>query len=490
MAKILVTTAIPYVNAPPHLGHALELIEADAFARYQRQNNNDVFFLTGTDENSLKTVKIAEKENMAPKQLADRNAEIFKNLRQKLNIDFDGFIRTTEPRHIKGAQKLWNLCKKDIYKKRYRGLYCIGCESFYLESNLSNGLCPDHKTKPEVVEEENYFFKLSNYQEQLYELISEDAIKIIPEKRKNEMLGFIKQGLEDFSISRSQERAKNWGVPVPSDNTQIMYVWFDALSNYITGLDFAENGELYKKYWENGDRIVHIIGKDILRFHAIYWPAMLLSAGLRLPTEIFAHGFVTTGGEKMSKTLGNIVDPLEIAKNYGIDSLRFYLLKEVPAYDDGEFTIEEFVNRYNGDLANGLGNLVSRVLALVKKSGKETIKENKDFKKKITEVSQRIKNNMDIFKFNEALNNLWELIDFANQYIDSTAPWNKKGKELNKILSNLLFAILNIAKLIKPFLPGTSDKLFNKLNLSPDSKKWDKIKISNDTSPSPLFKRI
>ena len=487
--KILITTAIPYINAKPHIGHALEFIETDVYARNKRSLGNDVFFLTGTDENSLKGVKVAEKEGVLPKELADKNSEIFKGFKQKLNISFDGFIRTTEPRHIKGAQKLWKLCEKDIYKKNYKGLYCVGCESFYLESNLIDGLCPDHKTKPEIVEEENYFFKLSGYQNKLCELVLNDIVKIIPEKRKNEVLGFIKQGLEDFSISRSQERAKNWGVPVPDDNSQIMYVWFDALSNYITGLDFAENGKLYQKYWQNSDKIVHIIGKDILRFHAVYWPAMLLSAGLKLPNEIFVHGFVTTGGEKMSKTLGNVVDPLEIAEKYGIDPLRFYLLKEIPAYDDGEFTIEDFIKRYNGDLANGLGNLVSRVLVLAKKAGIEKINEIEDVEEKINEILKRIKDNIEIFKFNEALNAVWELVNLGNQYIDSNEPWKKTGKELNSILSNLIYLIINLGWVLRPFLPETSEKILNKIGLEKNlDYEIKSFKISGDITP--LFKRI
>jgi len=486
---ILITTAIPYVNAPPHLGHALEYIETDAFSRYQKFIGNDVFFLTGTDENSLKNVQSAAKEGISTKNLVDRNSAIIKNFKKEFNLSWDGFIRTTEKRHFEGAQKLWNLCKKDIYKKNYKGFYCVGCESFYLEKDLINGFCPEHKTKPELIEEENYFFKLSNYQNKIYQLISKNQLKIIPEKRKNEILSFIKQGLEDFSISRSKTRAKNWGVPVPNDDSQIMYVWFDALANYITGLNFATNGDLYKKYWQNADKIIHIIGKGILRFHAIYWPAMLLSAGLKLPTEIFAHGYITIEGEKMSKSLGNIINPFEIAQKYGIDALRFYLLKEIPSYDDGDFSLQRFINHYNGDLANGLGNLVNRVLALTKKAKINNISAIEEVEEKINDTWQKIKDNINIFKFNDALNSIWDLINFANQYIDFKKPWEKSGKKLNIILSNLLYLILHLSWLLKPFLPETSEKILNKLgapqkfNLNIKS-----LNISDDTTP--LFKRL
>ncbi len=487
--KILITTAIPYVNAPPHIGHALEYIETDTFARYQKSIGNNIFFLTGADENSLKNVQSAEKEGISTNDLVDRNSTLFQNFKKEFNLSWDGFIRTTEPRHFEGAQKLWKLCEKDIYKKNYKGFYCVGCESFYLEKDLIDGFCPEHKTKPEIIEEENYFFKLSNYQNKIYKLISEDKLKITPEKRKNEILNFIKRGLEDFSVSRSKERAKGWGVPVPNDDSQIMYVWFDALANYITGLDFSTDGDLYKNYWQNADKIIHIIGKGITRFHAIYWPAMLLSAGLKLPIEIFAHGYITIEGEKMSKSLGNTINPFEISQKYGIDALRFYLLKEIPPYDDGDFSLQRFIDHYNGDLANGLGNLVSRVLALAKKVNIENINEIEDVEEKINETWKKIKYNLDIFKFNEALNSIWELISFANQYVNSKEPWKKSGKELNIILSNLLYLILHLSWQLKPFLPETSEKILNKLGIEKESDLNIKsLKISGDTTP--LFQRI
>ncbi|MCK4805767.1 MAG: methionine--tRNA ligase, partial [Candidatus Pacebacteria bacterium] len=290
------TTAIPYVNAKPHLGHLFEFIQTDVNARFLDLEKNEVYFLTGSDENSLKNVISAREKNISPQELVDQNSQYFRNLKELFNLSNDDFIRTTEERHKKGVIKLWKKVfdKGDIYKKEYEGLYCVGCEAFYKQEELINGLCPEHKTKPELVKEENYFFRLSIYQKELERMIVSGKLEIIPEKRKNEVLSFIRQGLEDFSISRSKERAKNWGILVPNDDSQIIYVWFDALANYITALDFyKEKTDLFEKWWNKSDKIIHFIGKGITRFHAIYWPAMLLSAQLRLPTTIFVHGYLT-----------------------------------------------------------------------------------------------------------------------------------------------------------------------------------------------------
>ncbi|MBU1126496.1 methionine--tRNA ligase, partial [Patescibacteria group bacterium] len=325
MKSLYITTAIPYVNADPHVGFALELIQTDVVARYWKNaiGPDDVRFVTGSDENSLKNVLAAEKAGQAIEIFVEEHAAKFAALNNLLGVDYDDFIRTREPRHLEGAQKLWSSCKpEDIYKKSYQGLYCVGCEQFYTEKECPDKICPEHKTELEIIEEENYFFKLSNYQSQLEELIVNDQIKIVPESRKNETLSFIRGGLEDFSISRSVERAKHWGVPVPGDQSQVMYVWFDALSNYINALDYAKEGVLYQKFW-NSDEVkrVHVIGKGILRFHAVYWPAMLLSAGIKLPNEIFVHGYVTAEGVKMSKSLGNVVAPQELVDEYGQEAV-------------------------------------------------------------------------------------------------------------------------------------------------------------------------
>jgi len=464
MKKLYLSTALPYVNSPPHAGFALEIVQTDVIARYHRLIGEDVFFLTGTDENSLKNVRAAEEEGVLVRKLVDRNAKKFYELKRALNLSFDDFIRTTEKRHIKGAQKLWLACKKDILKKKYSGLYCVGCEEFYKESELENGLCPEHQTKPELVEEENYFFKLSKYQNRLRKIIEKDEIKIIPETRKNETLSFIKSGLENICISRSVARAKGWGIPVPGNPSQIIWCWFDALSNYINALGYAENSKKFQAWWTKNRNKLHIIGKGILRFHTVYFIGILLSANLKLPKTIFVHGYLTSGRQKMSKSLGNVIDPFELVKKYGTDAVRYFLLREIPPTEDGDFTYEKFEARYNADLANGLGNLVARVITLAKISnfqflkgggwvGVQTIinKTRKDYKKALEE-----------FKFNEALISVWDLISFCDRYIEKERPWQESKKQ-KEVISNLLFAISNIAEMLKPFLPETSEKIFKQL---------------------------
>ena len=449
--KFYLTTAIPYVNAGPHVGYALEIVQADVIARFQRLLNKDVFFLTGSDENSLKNVQTAEEQNISTKELVDKNAKKFEDLKEILNLTFDDFIKTTEKRHIEGAQKLWLSCKKeDIYKKKYKGLYCVGCESFYTKKDLVDGKCPEHNTKPEIVEEENYFFKLSKYQDFLKNLISKDKIKITPKTRKNEVLAFIERGLEDFSISRSKKRAHNWGIPVPNDPEQIIYVWFDALANYITALDWQNNGPLFKKHWPAD---IHFIGKGISRFHAIYWPAMLESAGLSLPKEIFIHGYITINGKKISKSLGNVVDPKKLTEEYGVDTVRYYLLREIPAYSDGDFSIQRFKEVYNADLANGLGNLIARVAKLCERSSFE-------FKDSKTELSEKYKKDLNSFKFDSVIKSIWEEIRSLDCYLDKKAPWKiKEEKELKTVLQEAIDNIRQIAYELQPFLPETSSKI-------------------------------
>ncbi|MDP2587130.1 MAG: methionine--tRNA ligase [Candidatus Komeilibacteria bacterium] len=452
--KFYITTAIPYVNAKPHIGFALEIVQADALARYHREAGDEVLFLTGTDENSLKNVQAAAKEDIATQALCDRNAAIFFDLKNALNLSFDSFIRTTEERHILGAQKLWSTCKKeDIYKKKYKGFYCVGCEAFYAEKDLTDGLCPEHKTKPDLIEEENYFFKLSNYQDELLKLIESDKYQVVPETKKNEITSFIKMGLEDFSISRSTERAHGWGVPVPGDESQIMYVWFDALSNYITALDYAGEQKLFNQFWPAD---VHVVGKGVIRFHAVYWPAMLLSAGLELPKELFVHGYINVGGEKMSKSLGNVIDPFELVQQYGTDAVRYYLLKQVHPVEDSDFTVEKFEEVYNADLANGLGNLISRTSNLIEKN----------FDGKIKTKSVKLKTNTDGFikeyRFDSALKLIQEQITVADQMIDREKPWELVKTDTNKaeeVLTDVANKIVSIAVALKPFLPATAEKI-------------------------------
>ena len=477
--KFFISTAIDYVNAAPHLGHALEKVQADVIARYHRILGEDVFFLTGTDENSLKNVRAAEEESISVKKLVDRNTKKFYELKKILNLSFDDFIRTTEKRHVEGAQKLWQACKKDIYKKKYRGLYCVGCEAFLKESELVNGLCPEHKTKPELIEEENYFFKLSKYQDKLKKIIESDEIKIIPQSRKNEVLSFINSGLEDICISRSAKRAHGWGIDVPSDATQKLWVWFDAIANYITALDYGENGKKFQQWWQKNENKLHIIGKGISRFHCVYWPAILLSANLSLPKTIFVHGYLTSGGQKMSKSLGNVIDPFELVEKYGTDPVRYFLLREISPFEDGDFTTEKFEQRYNADLASGLGNLVARVLTMVNNlksqiSNLKTTSQNLKLKKEIEEAREKYKKSLDDFKFNEALAVIWQLISFCDRYIEKERPWEESDKQLS-IINDLLITLDNIAQMLRPFLPETSEKIFNQLGSKKEKSLFPRI---------------
>src|SRR4030042_4713876 len=440
MKKILITTAIPYVNASPHIGFALEIVQADCLARFYRLLGYDVFFTTGTDENSLKNVQAAQAENIPIQKLVDKYAKQYEDLKEALNLSFDVFIRTSTKEHFKSAQKLWSLCKKeDIYKKNYKGLYCVGCELFYSKGELINGKCPEHNTVPEVVEEENYFFRLSNYQKYLEKLITSDKLKITPITRKNEVLSFINQGLEDFSISRSKERAHGWGVPVPDDNSQVMYVWFDALTNYLTALGFGNDEKLYRKYWIENPNKLHVIGKGIIRFHAIYWPAMLASAGLPLPKAEFVHGYITCEGQKISKSLGNVIDPFELSQKYGTDALRYYLLREIPAWGDGDFSINRFKEIYNGELANVLGNLVARVARLASDT-KLNLPPKKNFKFK-----KLVSDNLKIFRFDQALISLWAEISKLDKRINEEKPWELQGPTLKKVITPIAQEIREIA---------------------------------------------
>ena len=463
--KFYISTALPYVNYSPHAGFALEIIQADVVARHHRLLGEDVFFLTGTDENSLKNVQAAEKEGISVKELVDRNAGRFYDLKKDLNLSFDDFIRTTEERHIKGTQRLWLACGKDIYKKKYRGLYCVGCEEFYKEEELKNGLCPEHGTKPELVEEENYFFKLSKYQNQLKKIIEQDKVKIIPQTRKNEVLSFINSGLHDFCISRLAERGQGWGIPVPGDPTQISWTWFDALSNYINALGYAKDSKRFQEWWQENENKLHIIGKGILRFHAIYWIAMLLSAKINLPETIFVHGYLTVGNQKMSKSLGNIINPFDLVEKYGTDAVRYFLLREFSPFEDGDYTRQKFEDRYNADLSKGLGNLVARVITLATKFKIQNSKfkiQNPKTKEKIVETKKKYQNALDNFKFNEALISIWGLISCCDKYIEIERPWEESKKQ-KIVINNLLICLKEIARFLNPFLPETSEKILEQL---------------------------
>ena len=495
--KYFISTAIAYTNGEPHIGFALELIQADVLARYQRLLEKDVFFVTGTDENALKNAQTAEKAGVEVHKFVTECAEKFKKLAEVLNISNSDFIRTTEERHIKGAQKFWKACKpEDIYKKKYKGLYCVGCEEFKTQKDLIEGVCPEHRAKPEEVEEENYFFKLSKYQNDLLKLFESSELKITPASRKNEIVEFIKGGLEDFSISRSRQRAKNWGIPVPGDDSQIMYVWFDALTNYINALGYGNDDARFKEFWANGST-AHLVGKGITRFHAIYWPAMLLSAGLALPKEIFVHGYVTVDGEKISKSLGNVVDPFTVVEKYGVDVVRHFLLREIPSGEDGDFSYKKLEERYNGDLANGLGNLVQRVITLIdtKLSGELIYKYDlveKEVKEKAETIFKKYIKNIDNFLLHEAVGDIWQLVAFGDKYLDDKAPWKvikHDEAEFLKIMNNTFYIMYNVTWMLVPFLPETADKIFNVMGADREAKSIDNFKFRVQKTTG-LFPRL
>lgn len=496
MERFFITTAIPYVNARPHLGFALEMIQADAFARFRRIKGLDVRFLTGADENSLSNVQAAEAEGVPTQQLVDRNAGYFRDLKHELNISFDDFIRTSvDPRHLNGAAKLWRACEQagDIYRKPYRGLYCVGCEQFYTEEELIDGLCPEHHTVPELIEEENYFFRLSSYADRIAGLIEQDVLQIVPQSRKNEVLSFIKMGLHDFSISRSRRRARGWGVAVPGDEEQVMYVWFDALSNYINALDYAGEGELFNRYWASNPNRVHVIGKGIIRFHAVYWPAMLLSAGIPLPAKIFVHGYITVHGTKMSKTLGNVVDPVELAGKFGIDPLRYYLLRKIPPTDDGNFTLDSLIQSYNSDLADQLGNLLSRFVGMVERYYDGVVpapvsahEADEGLKRVAGTLPKRLNQAMEGFSPQDALGAVWDLVAEANRYVVEVQPWSlakarsadtSAEQRLSTVLYNLAEVLRMVALGCAPFLPDTSNRIFEQLGVHPPSTGLDEALV-------------
>lgn len=468
--KFYVTTSIAYTNSSPHLGFSLEIVQADVIARYHRFLGEDVFFLTGTDEHGQKVVKAAEKKGKEPKKFVDEISAEFKKLKKTLNLSNDDFIRTTDKkRHWPTVERVWQKLKEsgDLYKKQYEGLYCVGCEAFITKKDLVDGKCIHHQKEPETVREENYFFRLSKYSLKIKELIEKNEFKIIPESRKNEMLSFVGQGLEDVSFSRPRKDLK-WGIPVPGDDSQTIYVWADALINYLSALNYPA-GKNFKKYWPAD---VHCLGKDILRFHATIWIGMLLSLGSLLPKKILVHGFITSNGQKMSKSLGNVIDPFKLVKKYGVDPVRYFLLREIPPTEDGDFTYEKFEKRYNADLANGLGNLVARVITLAKISNFPFFakaaegKQNTKLQTVINKTRKKYKEALDEFKFNEALISVWELIGFCDKYVEKERPWEKcKGQK--KAIGNLLSAVKEIAKLSGPFLPETSEKILKQLKTEP-----------------------
>ena len=448
--KFYITTPIYYVNDVPHIGHSYSTIVADVLARYQREQGSVVFFLAGTDENAQKNVESALKQKSGVQQYVDAMSKKWQETWKKLDISNDDFIRTTEKRHVQAVEKFWDAClsSKDIYKATYDGLYCTGCEGYVTESDLVGGLCPHHKRKPETLSEENYFFRLSRYKKQILEHLEKHPEFVQPVARRNEITAFLRDHADDFSISRKNLA---WGIPVPGDASQTVYVWFDALINYISAVGYGADEKRFKQWWPAD---IHIVGKDIIKFHCVYWPAMLLSAGLSLPKTVFAHGFFTINGQKISKSLGNAVDPLDIVKKYGNDTLRYYLLREITFGEDGDFSFERLQKRYETDLANDLGNLLMRVITLAVKGGygSPSARTNKG--------SAAYHKAMQNFAFHTALDIIWGHITAANKRLTDEKPWeNLASKKSETCIKEMLAELLLVAELIAPFMPETSEKM-------------------------------
>lgn len=451
-----VTTSIPYVNGEPHLGHALEFIMADALARYARKQKTPTLFSTGTDEHGGKVAEKAAELKMDVKAYTDQVSQQFRDLQKKLNISNDRFIRTTDAGHEQRAQIIWKSLAKDIYKGAYEGWYCTGCESYVSDevAKANKGTCPDHNRPYERLKEENYFFKLSAYAPKIKEAIESGKFRIIPATRKHEILSVINQGLSDISISRPKDKI-TWGIPVPGDSSQVMYVWFEALMNYITVLGYPEHKD-FKEFWPAN---VQVIGKDILRFHAATWPGMLLALGLPLPRTLFVHGHITVAGGKMSKSLGNGVDPYEAADRHGVDAFRYYILRHIPSYDDGDFNWQHFDAAYNNELANELGNALQRTVAMIQRYQKGVIGEILPAKHDLASYDKA----MEDCKFDRALDEAWEQVRGLNQYIEEQKPWEiAKGNDaahLREVLAYQVSCLLQIADMLEPFMPQTAVKI-------------------------------
>lgn len=451
-----VTTAIPYVNDVPHLGHALEFVYADVLARAARQQGTPVLFSTGTDEHGGKVAEKAKEKGLQPKQYADQISATFRELQKQLLITNDRFIRTTDEAHEQRAQIIWKNLAKEVYKGTYVGLYCTGCEAFVTEAvaQENKGICPHHNKPYEKIQEENYFFRLSAYREPILKAIESGSFRIIPATRKHEIIQVLKDGLEDISISRPKEKIA-WGIPVPGDPKQVMYVWFEALMNYITVLGYPEHAD-FKKFWPAN---VQVIGKDILRFHAAIWPGMLLALGLPLPKTLYVHGFIGVDGKKMSKSLGNSVSPHDILSRYSADVFRYFFARHIPSYEDGDFSWERLEAAYNNELGNELGNAVQRTVVMIQKYLNGIVG---DVPKPKHDVAQYNKALEDC-RFDKALDEVWDQVRGLNQYIDESKPWElakaKDETHLREVLAYQVSCLVQIGQLLEPFMPDTASKI-------------------------------
>lgn len=451
-----VTTSIPYINGDPHIGHTYELLAADVLARYNRAQGKNVIFSAGTDEHGGKIQEKADELGKPIKEYADMMSARWREIGTLLNISNDRFIRTTDPGHEQRAGLIWKALQKDIYKSKYIGWYCTGDEAFFSDSIVkeNGGVCPNHNRKYERIEEENYFFRLSKYADAIQAKITSDEFQIIPQTKQNEILSVFKEGLEDISISRPKEKI-SWGIAVPGDNTQVMYVWFEAVMNYITVLGYPEH-EDFKKFWPAD---VQVVGKDIIRFHAATWPGILLALGLPLAKKLYVHGFINIDGKKVSKTLGNVIHPKLVIDKHGVDALRYYILRHTPSYADGNFTWEKFENSYNNELANDLGNAVQRTVAMIVKYQRGVIGDIPEAEHDSAQYHQALAN----CRLDQALEEVWDQIRGLNQYIDEEKPWQiakeNDSEHLKEVLAYMCSCLLEIANLLQPFLPETSKKI-------------------------------
>ncbi len=450
MGKFYITTTLPYVNAEPHIGFAMEIIRADVLARMHRLTGDAVFFNTGTDEHGQKIFQKAQEEGKDPKTYCDEYAEKFGLLRTGLNLSYDNFIRTTDEHHLQAAQEFWKRCEAngDIYKKTYRVKYCVGCELEKTDSELVDGKCPLHPNKElDNIEEENYFFKFSSYQERLLELYETNPNFVVPGFRQNEMAVFVKNGLTDFSISRLKSKMP-WGVEVPGDDSQVMYVWFDALVNYISCLGWPEKLDKFAEFWPG----VQVCGKDNLRQQTAMWQAMLMSADLPTSKQIFVGGFLTSGGQKISKSLGNTINPLDWATKYSTDALRYFLLAEVSVFEDSDVTAERFEEAYQRALANGIGNLSARVATMAEKVGLKVPEQRLEIRESVVEK-------LGEYRFDEAMKLIWEEIRKADALINQREVWKLVGEEQTLVLTDLVKILRQVATDLAPFMPQTAEKL-------------------------------